>query len=209
MSRRSLSRQSAVQVLFQDDFNPDRSRDPDRRYLIEQLEDDQDLIDLAWWMIDGTRDQQQKIDLLVSNSADNWEIGRISAVDRNIIRLAVFEAKFGKTPAAVAIDEAIRLAKRYGGKESPRFVNGVLDRVLKFEGEAVQKERSTDSDSKIKEAGPGLRRFIGSSAKSVEPKSVQPSPDASPSLASSSGESPLLDGQPGESTVVQADASDN
>lgn len=63
---------------------------------------------------------------LVKHSA-HWKLERMSIVDRNVLRLAIFEMKFLATPAAVIIDEAIELARRFSGDESARFVNGVLD----------------------------------------------------------------------------------
>lgn len=180
MSRRSQSRQAAVQVLFQDDFNRDRSREFDRGYLKEQLGDDVELMDLAWQLIDGTRRYQVEVDQAIDASADHWELGRISAIDRSILRLAVFEVQFAHTPGPVAIDEAIRLAKRFGGKESPRFVNGVLDAVLKQNsskktatadsgksGTSAPGKSGTSAPGKLGTApaapsGSGLRRFLNS-----------------------------------------------
>jgi len=144
MSRRTKSRQAAIQILFQDDFNPDHSRDQDRKYLVEHLADDLELIDLAWLMIDGVRQKTAKIDAMVDQAADNWNLNRISSIEHNIIRLAIFEAKYFGTPVAVAIDEAIRSAKKFGGKESPRFVNGVLDRILCTGKETQQNSVATE-----------------------------------------------------------------
>ena len=130
MSARSRSRQAALQVLYQDDFNAERSRDADRQYLNDQLDQDDSLVVFAWDLIDGVRMYQVAIDQQIATAADKWELNRLTAIDRNIIRLAVFECQYKQTPLQVAIDEAIRSAKRFGGKDSPAFVNGVLDFIL-------------------------------------------------------------------------------
>ena len=80
---------------------------------------------------------QEEIDSRLSAAAENWRLVRMATVDRNVLRLGAFELLFDKeTPAAVAFDEAIELARRYGSADSASFVNGVLDR-LRREAEAL------------------------------------------------------------------------
>ena len=79
--------------------------------------------------MDGVRKFHADLDSILENLAEHWSVCRMATADRNILRLAVFEMLFLKTPHRVAIDEAIELAKRFGGAQSPRFINGVLDRV--------------------------------------------------------------------------------
>jgi transcription antitermination protein NusB len=170
MSRRSTARQAAVQVLYQDEFNPQRSRDLDRQYILTQVEDDTTLSDFAWWLIDGTRQNKESLDPEIEAAAEHWSVYRMSAVDRSLIRMAAFECRSGSTPKPVAIDEAIRLAKRFGGKESPAFVNGVLDRLLSDNERAVPSEvdSTAESQTAAEEPSPngtssksaGLRRFL-------------------------------------------------
>lgn len=82
------------------------------------------------------------IDRLLADSIENWRLHRLSRVDRSILRLSVGEMLFvSETPRKVALQEGIRLAGQYGGEESPRFVNGVLDAVLK----AIPPARSDDA----------------------------------------------------------------
>lgn len=76
------------------------------------------------------RSTAEQVDDLISRASERWELSRMSMVERNLLRVAVVELVRGKTPPKVAIDEAIEIAREYGGAESPRFVNGVLDRVL-------------------------------------------------------------------------------
>lgn len=169
MSRRTMARQAAVQILFQDEFNAQRSRDLDRQYVLEQVESDTGLADFAWWLVDGTRLQKELLDPEIEAVAEHWSVYRMSAVDRSLIRMAAFECRSGSTPKAVAIDEAIRLAKRLGGKESPSFVNGVLDRLLSDEAIPLDRDKLGSSVEQTQESlaqdaagtkGSGLRRFI-------------------------------------------------
>ena len=72
----------------------------------------------------------KSVDERIAHAAEHWEFDRISAVDRNAMRVAVVELLLGTTPPAVVLDEAIEIAREFGGEESPLFVNGVLNSVL-------------------------------------------------------------------------------
>jgi transcription antitermination protein NusB len=86
----------------------------------------------AQTLVRGALDNQEKIDDLIRSQADNWRLERMPAVDRNILRLAIYEMMFEKdTPKLVVLDEAIELAKKFGSEQSGRFVNGLLDGLLK------------------------------------------------------------------------------
>jgi N utilization substance protein B len=78
----------------------------------------------------GVLENQSEIDRLMMEQATNWEIGRMAVVDRNIIRIAVFEIlQMHQTPINVIIDEAVEISKKYSTKDSSKFVNGVLDKL--------------------------------------------------------------------------------
>lgn len=78
----------------------------------------------------GVCSHKEEIDALLEKYADNWEIARMTVVDRNIMRLACYEILYTpKTPINVIIDEAVEIAKMYSNKDSSKFVNGVLDKV--------------------------------------------------------------------------------
>jgi N utilization substance protein B len=79
----------------------------------------------------GTSQMAPEIDRRITDKAAHWKLERMPAVDRNILRLAVYEMKTGTTPPAVVIDEAIELARQFSGDESVSFINGVLDAVHK------------------------------------------------------------------------------
>ncbi len=83
-------------------------------------------------LVQGTLDNREKIDELIRGQADNWRLERMPAVDRNVLRLAIYEMLFETgTPKLVIVDEAIELAKKFGSEQSGRFVNGLLDGLLK------------------------------------------------------------------------------
>jgi transcription antitermination protein NusB len=83
-------------------------------------------------LVRGTLENRERIDELIRSQADNWRLERMPAVDRNILRLAVYEMLYETDiPKLVVVDEAIELAKKFGSEQSSRFVNGLLDGLLK------------------------------------------------------------------------------
>jgi len=83
-------------------------------------------------LLDGTLEHLEEIDAKLSHQTSHWRLDRLAAVDRNILRIAMYELLFDReTPPAVVIDEAIEVAKRFGAEDSGRFVNGVLDGFIK------------------------------------------------------------------------------
>jgi len=92
----------------------------------------EEAFEYAQGLVRGTLDNQERIDDLIRTQADNWRLERMPAVDRNILRLAIYEMMFEEdTPKLVVLDEAIELAKKFGSEQSGRFVNGLLDGLLK------------------------------------------------------------------------------
>ena len=83
-------------------------------------------------LVQGVVENLAQIDGRITRASRNWRLERMGRVDRNVLRLAVYEMAFtdGEVPAKVAINEAIEIAKRFGEQETPAFVNGILDRVL-------------------------------------------------------------------------------
>jgi N utilization substance protein B len=79
----------------------------------------------------GVRDRAAELDELIAASLQNWRIERVAVIDRIILRIAAFELVRGTDPAAVVIDESLELARRFGGDDSVRFINGVVDGVRK------------------------------------------------------------------------------
>ncbi len=98
---------------------------------------DQTVIDFFTQLAKGIVSKKEEIDSIIKKYAKNWGINRMAIIDRNILRLSVFELFFLKDiPPKVSINEAIELAKRYGDTDSARFVNGVLDKIYKKERES-------------------------------------------------------------------------
>ncbi len=131
MTRRSRAREVALQVLYEDDLNPSRNLKVADEFLSRRLGPDERLIEFGRSLVAGVRRNRQEIDQALASRADNWTLERMAVTDRNILRLGGFELLFTETPGQVIINEAVELAKRYGGRQSPHFVNGVLDRLLK------------------------------------------------------------------------------
>lgn len=82
-------------------------------------------------LVEGVMAHIDRLDEILGVHARNWRVSRMAAVDRNALRLAVYELQFTETPVAVVIDEAVDLARRFGSDASPSFVNGVLDAVAR------------------------------------------------------------------------------
>ena len=139
MSNRHLARTIAVQTLYQWDFN---GAQDDIEAIIEQnkhmFAPDFDDGGFIRHLIEGVVKNQAEIDGLIVKFAPEWPLDQITIVDRNILRLGLFELLFGKrdeVPPKVAINEAIELAKSFGGDSSGRFINGVLGTVYREIGE--------------------------------------------------------------------------
>jgi N utilization substance protein B len=131
MTRRSRAREVALQLLFQFDSNPSVERSVKLRFVHDRLRDSE-LEIFCLSLFDGVQSHRSEIDKQLSEAADNWRLNRMAGVDRNVLRMGAFELMFvPDVPTSAAIDEAIELARRYGSKDSPSFVNGVLDRVAR------------------------------------------------------------------------------
>ena len=134
MSRRSRSREVALQVLFQDDLNPCDPPNDALPFLKQRLNNAEDLLIFSTELINGVRQHQSDLDSTLEALADHWSVHRMATADRNILRLAVFEMLHLQTPHQIVMDEAIELAKRFGSAQSSQFINGILDRVWQEKG---------------------------------------------------------------------------
>ncbi len=134
MTRRSRGREVALQVLYQVEQNPGVAPEEVRRFIQRRLLNDRKLSEFTEGLVSGVKEHQERLDALISEVAENWRLDRMAAIDRNILRLGVYEMLFcPEVPARVAINEALELAKRYSTAQSSRFVNGILDRVLQWQ----------------------------------------------------------------------------
>lgn len=130
MAKRSKAREVVLQVLYQDDMNAGVEPIDRDRFLRSRLREDEELIAFARSLIDGVRRNRGELDTLLTKTADNWSLERMAATDRNLLRLGAYEILYTQMPGAVAINEAVELAKRFGTAHSPQFVNGILDKFL-------------------------------------------------------------------------------
>jgi N utilization substance protein B len=131
MVPRSRAREVALQLLFQHDQNPK----PVPRDAVLQFANDRlskpDLIDFCMQIVDGVQLNQKAIDALLTATAENWRLHRMLPADRNVLRIGVYELLHdpAREPIAALLNESIELARRYGSKDSPAFVNGILDKI--------------------------------------------------------------------------------
>ena len=171
MANRHLSRSIAMQTLYEWDFNHGKDSPPKADQplagkideILERnirefgpgLEDDQFARDL----INGVLENREKINEIIAKTAPEWPLEQINLVDRNVLRIGIYELLLGKreeVPPKVAINEAIELAKSFGGETSGKFVNGVLGTIYRAIGEPGKeeggprrgKEKSEENDSK-------------------------------------------------------------
>jgi len=134
VATRTQARQVALQVLYQDDLHPQADPAPDDGMIDERLADPR-AAEFARELVAGVREHRDQIDGAIAGAAANWSLDRMAATDRAVLRLGAYEILCAGTPAAVAIDEAIELAKRFGTAQSAQFVNGVLDALVQTANE--------------------------------------------------------------------------
>ena len=134
MRNRTKARECALKILYALDIRKDTLEEcavsfwENHPTLTDEVKKFSDLI------TEGVRQNKDFIDSTISKYAKNWQIQRMATIDRNILRLATFELLFAEDiPPKVAINEAIEMAKRYGDKDSGKFVNGILDKINKTE----------------------------------------------------------------------------
>lgn len=131
MGTRRRARELALQLLYQSELT-DASPEEMQAGFEEWLSASESVREFADNLLRGTLDRLAEIDEELGCQTTHWRLERLAAVDRNILRLAMFELIFeSDTPHAVVIDEAIEIAKKFGTKDSGRFVNGVLDGFVK------------------------------------------------------------------------------
>ncbi len=133
MANRHLLRTVALQALFEWDFNDKQLELPvilDRA--IEEFAAGADDSDFARELVTGVVDNIEEIDKIIVETAPEWPIAQITTIDRNVLRLGIFELMFSKKiPPKVAINESVEMGKRFGGESSGKFVNGVLGTLYK------------------------------------------------------------------------------
>lgn len=128
MGKRRQSRELTLKFLYLYDLNKG-DLEEQKKMFWDWVGKDQ-AKEFTFELIDSTLKNVEKVDEVIKKFSDNWDIERMGTIDRNILRLASCELMFHKNvPGKVAIDEAVEIAKKYGGKQSSDFVNGILDKI--------------------------------------------------------------------------------
>jgi transcription antitermination protein NusB len=130
MTLRHKSREFALQMLFEWDMTRRKPAVVEQHFWRQARAADTTR-KFANQLFEGAVAETEASDKLVEKLSENWRLDRLAAVDRSILRLAIYEMKFGTAPGKVAIDEALELAKKFSSAESPAFLNGILDAAYK------------------------------------------------------------------------------
>ena len=152
MSLRHKARELALQVLFQWDIHQGTSG-----WLTEfwnQNPVNSEARHFAETLYEGVISRVTELDALIARYAENWTISRMAYIDRNVLRIAVYELlHLADVPARVTLNEAIDIVKRFGDDQSGAFVNGILDRMLKEEPSLQHKAHESDHGKKARLGG--------------------------------------------------------
>lgn len=131
LTARRQARELALQILFQTEFAPQISY----QLFLEVFEQslDSEITEYADLLVKGVQKNREAIDSKIQSSSAHWKVERMATIDRNILRIAVYEIKFAAEPIKenIVINEAVEIAKKFGTTESSSFVNGLLDQVSK------------------------------------------------------------------------------
>lgn len=133
---RSRCREWALQILYQAEYRGHRRGETARFY--RHFEQGDKVPDYLAKLVEGVEAHQGELDTLIRQHSEHWRLERMAAVDRNLLRLALYELLHQPDiPAKVVINEAVDLAKRYGSEESGAFINAILDRIRQTVGREV------------------------------------------------------------------------
>ena len=146
MGTRRKSRELALQALFQGELAGQNGLLDFEEFCIH-FQVNKKSIPYAKKLLDGVQEKADMLNQLISKYAENWRLERMSLIDRNILRLAVYEVHYqDDVPISVAINEAVEIAKRYSTDDSGPFINGILDAMAKKEARGAEnKAKRTDS----------------------------------------------------------------
>ena len=156
MANRHLLRSIAMQALYEWDFwNGKKNLDEILNRNLEEFGSGAEDIDFSKKLVQGVMDHFDEINKIISVTAPEWPISQINLVDRNILRVGIFELLYAnreEVPPKAAINEAIELAKSFGGENSGKFVNGVLGTIYREIGEPMKdhkKEEKKENDDPV------------------------------------------------------------
>ena len=155
LGKRRKSRESALQVLYQLDITKQAGPKAITHWKAH-FSPSEAIDEFTERIVVGVLDHAREIDQLIERYSENWRLDRMTLVDRNILRMAIFELLYcNEIPPKVTLNEAIDLGKRYGSEDSGSFINGILDRIQK---EVVRKPiKSVGKDPKSKCQNPNVK----------------------------------------------------
>ncbi|MBU4421363.1 transcription antitermination factor NusB [Patescibacteria group bacterium] len=186
MANRHLARALAMQTLYEWDFRNGMAGEEKIKDIVDYDKDQfaagLDDKGFVQELIDGVKKYKEEIDAIIIKYAPEWPLDQITTVDRNVLRIGIFELKHSPNiPAKVAINEAIELAKNFGGESSGKFVNGVLGAIYKDMealGEIKEVDREQENKKTIKQASspeaPARRENTEESSHPVIPSEAVP-----------------------------------
>ena len=156
MANRHLLRSIAMQSLYEWDFKGKKKEAIDEIMArnVQEFGPGTEDVSFVHYLVKGVLKNQSKVDKLIEKCAPEWPLDQVTVVDRNVLRLGIFELVFGnyeEVPPKVAINEAIELAKTYGGESSGRFVNGVLGTIYREMGEPMKEDKNGKKEERDKE----------------------------------------------------------
>ncbi len=156
MANRHLARSVAMQSLYEWDFKGKKDENLEEivKKNVEEFAPGMEDDSFVHYLVNQTVANRMKIDPLIEKCAPEWPLDQVTVVDRNILRLGICELIFGDyddVPPKVAINEAIELAKSFGGESSGRFVNGVLGTIYRELGEPMKDDQSKNHKESIEE----------------------------------------------------------
>jgi N utilization substance protein B len=128
-TRRTRARERALQALYQIDVAAEGIDDALAAFWKSFEPVEREVRELAEAIVRGVAEHRREVDEAIENASSNWRLDRMARVDRNVLRLAVYELLRTDVPVKVAINEAIELGKKFGSESSGAFVNGVLDKI--------------------------------------------------------------------------------
>ena len=142
MRKRTQSREYALKILYQAELTRREIHLASEKFWSEFESIDEHVRSFSDRLTSGIEENCQNIDDTISEHATNWQLKRMAVIDRNVLRIGVFELIYADDiPPKVTINEAVELAKKYGDIESSKFVNGILDKIHKLNN-APKKESS-------------------------------------------------------------------
>src|SRR3989338_2374987 len=156
MANRHLARSLAMQALYKWDFNGCNNEKIDAavEYVITEFGPGLEEEGFVKMLVNGVLDKKKEIDTIIEKAAPEWPLEQIAMVDRNVLRVGIYELLFGDrnaVPQKVAINESIELAKSFGGETSGKFINGVLGTIYREIGEPMKDHIKTKPDEDLPE----------------------------------------------------------